>query len=119
MQKLGGKHKRGARGSVEEEEPSTLKRANMAECQEEAGQFVDHLYVQFYNNYCQTGAGRRFTDTLKKWLEFSARTSPKGPLIFIGLPAASRAAASAQYYRPPDELNAMYQVGTSLKQVLG
>ena len=45
--------------------------------------------------------------------------SPKGPLIFIGLPAASRAAASAQYYRPPDELNAMYQVGTSLKQVLG
>ena len=35
MQKLGGKHKRGARGSVEEEEPSTLKRANMAECQEE------------------------------------------------------------------------------------
>ena len=86
---------------------------------EEAGQFVDHLYIQFYNNYCQTGAGRRFTDTLKKWLEFSARTSPKGPLIFIGLPAASRAAASAQYYRPPDELHAMYQVGTSLKQVLG
>ena len=35
MQKLGGKHKQGARGSVEEEEPSTLKRANMAECQEE------------------------------------------------------------------------------------
>ncbi|CAH3141293.1 unnamed protein product, partial [Porites lobata] len=33
--KLGGKHKRGARGSAEEEEPSTLKRANMAECQEE------------------------------------------------------------------------------------
>ncbi|CAH3162347.1 unnamed protein product, partial [Porites lobata] len=31
----GGKHKRGARGSVEEEEPSTLKRADMAECQEE------------------------------------------------------------------------------------
>ena len=35
MQKLGAKHKRGARGSVEEEELSTLKRANMAECQEE------------------------------------------------------------------------------------
>ena len=31
MQKLGGKHKRGARG----EELSALKRANMAECQEE------------------------------------------------------------------------------------
>lgn len=86
---------------------------------EEAGQFVDHLYIQFYNNYCQTGAGKLFTYTLKKWLEFSARTLPKGPLIFIGLPAASRAAASAQYYRPPDELNAMYQVGTSFKQVLG
>ena len=33
MQKLGGKHKRGARGSLEE--LSTPKRANMAECQEE------------------------------------------------------------------------------------
>ena len=35
MQKLGGKHKRGARGSVEEEQLSTRKRANMVECQEE------------------------------------------------------------------------------------
>ena len=34
MQKLGGKHKRGARGSVEEE-LSTHKRAIMAYCQEE------------------------------------------------------------------------------------
>ena len=34
MQKLGGKHKRGARGSLEEE-LSTPKRANMADSQEE------------------------------------------------------------------------------------
>ena len=34
MQKLGGKHKRGARGSLEEE-LSIPKRTNMAECHEE------------------------------------------------------------------------------------
>ena len=40
MQNLGGKHKRGARGSLEEE-LSTPKRANMAECQgEEAAELV-------------------------------------------------------------------------------
>ena len=40
MQKLGGKQKRRARGSLEEE-LSTPKRANMAECQEEeAAEFV-------------------------------------------------------------------------------
>ena len=39
--KLGGKHKRGARGSLEEE-LSTPKRANMAECQEEEiAEFVE------------------------------------------------------------------------------
>ena len=36
---------------------------------------------------------------------------PKGPLIFIGLQAATRASSGAQYYRPPDELTAIYQVG--------
>ena len=41
MSKLGGKHKRGARGSLEEE-LSTPKRANMAECQEEEiAEFVE------------------------------------------------------------------------------
>ena len=41
MQNLGGKHKRGARGSLEEE-LSTSKRANMAECQgEEAAELKE------------------------------------------------------------------------------
>ncbi len=53
---------------------------------EDAGQYVDHLYIQFYNNYCHTGAGKWFTDTLNKWLAFSARMKPSGPLIFIGMP---------------------------------
>ena len=77
---------------------------------EDAGQDVDHLYIQFYNNYCHTGAGKWFTDTLNKWLAFSARMKPKGPLIFIGLPASTRASSGAQYYRPPAELTKMYQV---------
>ena len=41
MSKLGRKHKRGGRGSLEEE-LSTPKRANMAECQqEEIAEFVE------------------------------------------------------------------------------
>ena len=78
---------------------------------EDAGQLVDHLYIQFYNNYCHTGAGKWFINTLNQWLAFSKRTKPKGPLIFIALPPATRASSGAQYYRPPDELTAMYQVG--------
>jgi len=86
---------------------------------EDAGQLVDHLYVQFYNNYCYTGAGKWFTDSLNKWLAFSERMKPRGPLIFIGLPAATRAASGAQYYRPPTELTRMYQSVKDLPGVGG
>ncbi|CAH3015550.1 unnamed protein product [Porites evermanni] len=86
---------------------------------EDAGQLVDHLYIQFYNNYCHTGAGKWFINTLNQWLAFSKRMKPKGPLIFIALPAATRASSGAQYYRPPDELTAMYQVGQIFKGIGG
>ena len=55
--------------------------------------------IQFYNKYCHTCAGKWFINTLNQWLAFSKRMKPKGPLIFIGLPAASRASSGAQYYR--------------------
>lgn len=42
---------------------------------------------------------------------------PKGLLIFIGLQAATRASSGAQYYRPTDELTAMYQVGQSVQDI--
>lgn len=77
---------------------------------EEAGHHVDHLYIQFYNNYCHTGAGKWFSDTLEKWLAFSKRMKPQGPLIFIGMPAATKGASGAHFYRPPAELKALYQV---------
>ena len=71
---------------------------------------MDHLYIQFYNNYCHTGAGQWFTDTLNKWLAFVERMKPRGPLIFIGLPADTKGASGAQFYRPPGELRSLYQV---------
>ena len=71
---------------------------------------MDHLYIQFYNNYCHTGAGQWFTDTLNKWLAFAERMKPRGPLIFIGLPADTKGASGAQFYRPPGELRSLYQV---------
>lgn len=35
---------------------------------------------------------------------------PSGPLIFIGMPAATKGASGAHFYRPPAELTKMYQV---------
>jgi len=88
---------------------------------EGAGQYVDHLYIQFYNNYCHTGPnnGNWFKDTLDKWLAFSARMKPSGPLIFVGLPAATKGASGAHYYRPPAELTTMYQSVKDLPGVGG
>ncbi|XP_031573002.1 acidic endochitinase-like [Actinia tenebrosa] len=74
-----------------------------------AGEDMDHLYIQFYNNYCHTGAGNWFDSTLKQWLDFSKSRSPRGPLIFIGMPAATGGASGAHFYRPPAELRALYQ----------
>lgn len=86
---------------------------------EEAGQYVDHLYIQFYNNYCHTGAGQWFTDTLNKWLAFAERMKPRGPLIFIGLPADTKGASGAQFYRPPGELRSLYQSVKNLRGIGG
>lgn len=86
---------------------------------EEAGHLVDHLYIQFYNNYCHTGAGDWFTDTLNKWLKFASGKTPQGPLIFIGLPAATKGASGAHFYRPPAELTKMYQAVKNLPGIGG
>jgi len=86
---------------------------------EEAGQHVDHLYIQFYNNYCHTGAGNWFTETLDKWLAFSKRMKPHGPLIFIGMPAATKGASGAHFYRPPAELTTLYQAVKNLPGIGG
>ncbi|KAK3748058.1 hypothetical protein QZH41_004202 [Actinostola sp. cb2023] len=74
-----------------------------------AGELMDHLYIQFYNNYCHTGAGDWFESTLKTWIDFSKSRKPRGPLIFIGMPAATKGASGAHYYRPPSQLKALYQ----------
>ena len=76
---------------------------------QETGHYFDHLYVHFYNNFCHTGNAQYFLRSLKQWLAFSHKAKPKGPLIFIGLPAGTGGASSPQYYRPPDQLKAMYE----------
>ncbi|KAL9978993.1 hypothetical protein ACROYT_G016582 [Oculina patagonica] len=83
----------------------------------EKGHLVDHLYIQFYNNYCHTGAGDWFHNTLKQWLDFSKKVN--GPLIFIGMPAATKGASGAHYYRPPAELKKLYQSVKNLPGVGG
>ncbi|XP_029213854.2 acidic endochitinase SE2-like isoform X2 [Acropora millepora] len=86
---------------------------------EEAGHLVDHLYIQFYNNYCHTGDEKQFMGSIKKWLKFSKRMKPRGPLIFVGLPASTRGANGAHYYRPPAELKKMFQSVKNLEGIGG
>ena len=42
---------------------------------------------------------------------------PRGPLIFIGLPADTKGASGAQFYRPPGELRSLYQVRVGLFEI--
>ena len=68
----------------------------------------DYLFVKFYNNYCHTGNLTSFRLTLDKWFSF-AQASIR-PLIFVGLPADAHASSSSNYYRPPSELQSIYEV---------
>ena len=36
------------------------------------GSQFDHVYVQFYNNYCHTGDPAQFDPNVKQWLQFAA-----------------------------------------------
>ena len=76
----------------------------------EAGRYFDHLYIKFYNDFCHTGAGRKFDESLEKWLEITKIQKPKGPLIFVGLPSSGEASSGTNYYQSPDELATMYKV---------
>ena len=74
----------------------------------EASEFVDFLFVKFYNNYCHTGDQKSFLKTLDKWLSFAQ--SNNGPLVFVGLPADPLACSDAIQYRSPKELKVIYEV---------
>lgn len=53
-------------------------------------ELIDECYVQFYNNWCQAGNKDAFWQSFDQWLAYSKKTN--GPKIFIGVPAARRAA---------------------------
>lgn len=72
----------------------------------EASEYVDYLFVKFYDNYCHTGDQKSFLSTLDKWLSIA----PNGPLIFVGLPADTWASSDDIYYRSPGELKVIYEV---------
>ena len=66
---------------------------------EEQGDKFDHLYVQFYNNYCYPGDPTSFN--LDTWLQFAVDTQAEygsGPKIFVGLPAATGGSGDPKYY---------------------
>lgn len=73
----------------------------------EASEYVDYLFVKFYNSYCHTGDQKSFIRTLDKWLSFAQ--SNNGPLVFVGLPADPLACMDAIQYRKPKELKVIYE----------
>ncbi|XP_065669344.1 uncharacterized protein LOC100198091 isoform X2 [Hydra vulgaris] len=68
--------------------------------------FIDEIYVQFYNNWCNTGNTVVFDDHMVKWLNYSRDN--KGPKIYIGIPANIKASGNPQHYRTPQELAVIY-----------
>ena len=74
----------------------------------EVGQYVDFLFVKFYNNFCNTGDPSSFRAALDKWLSFAQ--SKIRPLVFVGLPAHALASMSPTHYRKPRELQVIYEV---------
>lgn len=70
------------------------------------GEEFDHVYVQFYNNFCHTGDEAQFYANVDTWLAFAAnaaqakesfslvlkhrkRSMGGGPKIFVGMPSAT------------------------------
>ena len=91
------------------------------------GEEFDHVYVQFYNNFCHTGDEAQFYPNVDKWLEFAAnaaqardsfslvlkrkkRSMGGGPKIFVGMPSATGGAGDPKFYRKPEEAAKIYEV---------
>lgn len=87
------------------------------------GAQFDHVYVQFYNNFCHTGDQAQFYPNMDKWLQFAAaakeandlvmvlkkRVLRKGPKIFVGMPSATGGAGHPKFYRTPEEVAKIYE----------
>jgi len=82
-------------------------------------ELFDHVYVQFYNNYCSwsEGAPNSFRSSLKTWTDWASKTA-SGPRIFVGLPAASKAAPAGGYV-PRDELEGLVETVREFDNVGG
>ncbi|KAI5957841.1 CHT3 [Candida theae] len=60
--------------------------------------FIDFVFIQFYNNYCNLGTSWFNWDT---WLDYAENTSPNTNVkLFVGVPGSIRAAGSG--YNPPE-----------------
>lgn len=66
---------------------------------------MDHVYVQFYNNYCYAGSAH-FESSLDKWLQF-ANGQPHLK-VMVGLSANTKGAGDPKYYNPPEKLAKIY-----------
>ncbi|XP_078347888.1 uncharacterized protein LOC144632995 [Oculina patagonica] len=93
---------------------------------DQGGEF-DHVYVQFYNNFCHTGDQAQFYPNMDKWLQFAAnagqardfsiamilknrkRSMGGGPKIFVGMPSATGGAGDPKFYRTPEEVAKIYE----------
>ena len=93
---------------------------------DQGGKF-DHVYVQFYNNFCHTGDEAQFYPNVDKWLNFATnaaqakdsfsivlkkrkRSTGEGPKIFVGMPSATGGAGDPKFYRKPEEVVKIYEV---------
>lgn len=67
---------------------------------------IDEIYIQFYNNYCQTGDAAQFYPNLRQWLDYSSRNN--GPMIYVGMPSDDKAAYQRGNHRSLAEVKVIY-----------
>ena len=78
---------------------------------EDIAKEFDHVYIQYYNNYCYPGCGSVFNTNIQQWLAYAERvreSRERGPLIYVGLPADLKASSNDTYYQSIETVKKIY-----------
>ena len=90
---------------------------NMKGVLDQQGHLFDETFIQYYNNpgCSPVIKGSSFSENFDTWVNFTKsvngkKTSGSSLKVFLGLPAHQSASGGTQYYKPPVEVAAMFNV---------
>ena len=90
---------------------------NMKGVLDQQGHLFDEIFILYYSNPgCSPGIkGSSFSENFDTWVNFTKsvndkKTSGSSLKVFLGLPAHQSASGGTQYYKPPVEVAAIFNV---------